>query len=119
MNIAVCDDEENIRCLIGKLIRKQEGSFHIMEFSSGRALLQFWQQEGRERIDILFLDISMNDIDGMEVAKQIRAEGRTGRTCVGQPSFADLCLGLFGIYAEGFFRQCFSVFAETDRREGI
>lgn len=73
MNIAVCDDEENIRCLIGKLIGKQEGSYHIMEFSSGGELLQFWQQEGRARIDILFLDISMNDIDGMEVAKQIRA----------------------------------------------
>lgn len=73
MNIAVCDDEESIRCLIGKLIGKQKGSFHIMEFSSGRELLQFWQQDGRERIDILFLDISMNDIDGMEVAKQIRA----------------------------------------------
>ncbi len=73
MNIAICDDEENIRCLIGKLIERQEGSFHIMEFSSGGELLQFWQQEGRERIDILFLDISMSDIDGMEVAKQIRA----------------------------------------------
>lgn len=73
MKIAVCDDEENIRCLIRKLIEKQEGSFPIMEFSSGGELLRFWQQEGRERIDILFLDISMNDIDGMEVAKQIRA----------------------------------------------
>lgn len=73
MNIAVCDDEENIRCLIGKLIERQEGDFHIMEFSSGGALLQFWKQEGRERIDILFLDISMDDIDGMEAARQIRA----------------------------------------------
>lgn len=73
MNIAICDDEENIRCLIRKLIERQEGSFHIMEFSSGGALLQFWQQEGRERIDILFLDISMDGIDGMKVAEQIRA----------------------------------------------
>lgn len=48
MNIAVCDDEENIRCLIGKLIERQEGDFHIMEFSSGGALLQFWKQEERE-----------------------------------------------------------------------
>lgn len=73
LKIAICDDEENMRCLIKKLIGRQDGSFSIMEFSSGGEFLQFWKQEGRERIDILFLDISMDGVDGMEVAKQIRA----------------------------------------------
>lgn len=73
VNIAVCDDEENIRCLIGKLVERQGGNFCIMEFSSGGELLQFWKQEGRARIDILFLDIAMDDVDGMETAEQIRA----------------------------------------------
>lgn len=72
MNIAVCDDEENIRTYIKKLIEMQDAECRIMEFSSGRELLQFWQQEDRGQIDILFLDISMDGTDGMEAAEQIR-----------------------------------------------
>ncbi len=72
MNIAVCDDEENIRYLIKRLIEKQDVSCQIMEFSSGEELLRFWEQEDREQLDILFLDISMDGTDGMETAEQIR-----------------------------------------------
>ena len=50
----------------------QNADCSVMEFSSGGELLRFWQQEDREDIDILFLDISMEDIDGMEAAAQIR-----------------------------------------------
>ena len=65
MNIAVCDDEENIRYLIKRLIEKQDVSCQIMEFSSGEELLRFWEQEDREQLDILFLDISMDGTDGI------------------------------------------------------
>lgn len=73
MNIAICDDEENVRCLIRKLIEKQTKDCRIMEFSSGGELLQFWRREDREQIEILFLDIAMEGADGMETAEQIRA----------------------------------------------
>lgn len=72
MNIAVCDDEENIRIYIKKLIEMQDADCLIMEFPSAGELLQFWQEEDREQIDILFLDISMDGTDGMEAAEQIR-----------------------------------------------
>ncbi len=72
MNIAVCDDEENIRIYIKKLIEEQDVSCQVMEFSSGEELLRFWGQEDREQLDILFLDISMDGTDGMETAEQIR-----------------------------------------------
>jgi two-component system LytT family response regulator/two-component system response regulator LytT len=72
LNIAVCDDEENVRCLIKKLIEKQTKDCRIIEFSSGGELLQFWKRENREQIDILFLDIAMEGADGMETAEQIR-----------------------------------------------
>jgi len=73
LNIAVCDDEENIRYLIKRLIEKQDVSCQIMEFSSGEELLRFWGQEDREQLDILFLDIYMDGTDGMETAEQISA----------------------------------------------
>lgn len=72
MNIAVCDDEENIRAYIKKLIETQDADCRIMEFTSGGELLRFWQREDREQVDILFLDISMDGTDGMEAAEQIR-----------------------------------------------
>lgn len=72
MNIAVCDDEENTRIYIKKLIEMQDAVCRIIEFSSGGELLQFWLQEDREQIDMLFLDISMDGTDGMEAAEKIR-----------------------------------------------
>lgn len=74
MNIAICDDEENIRIYIRKLIQKQETSCKITEFSSGKELLEFQDETNAEEIDILFLDISMGDEDGMTVAKQLRSQ---------------------------------------------
>ena len=74
MNIAICDDEENIRIYIRKLIQKQETFCKITEFSSGKELLEFQDETNAEEIDILFLDISMEDEDGMTVAKRLRSQ---------------------------------------------
>lgn len=74
MNIAICDDEENIRIYIRKLIQKQEPFCKITEFSSGKEVLEFQDETNAEEIDILFLDISMGDEDGMTVAKQLRSQ---------------------------------------------
>jgi DNA-binding LytR/AlgR family response regulator len=74
LNIAICDDEENIRIYIRKLIQKQETFCKITEFSSGKELLEFQDETNAEEIDILFLDISMEDEDGMTVAKQLRSQ---------------------------------------------
>lgn len=72
LNIAICDDEETIRVYIKKLIERQSKDCRIMEFSSGEELLRFWQTKDCGQIDILFLDISMDGVDGMEIAEQIR-----------------------------------------------
>ena len=74
MNIAICDDEDNIRIYIRKLIQKQEPFCKITEFSSGKELLEFQDETNAEEIDILFLDISMGDEDGMTVAKQLMSQ---------------------------------------------
>ncbi len=55
MNIAVCDDEENSRCFIKRLIEMQNVSCQVMEFLSGEELLRFWEQEDREQLDIILL----------------------------------------------------------------
>ena len=66
MHIGICDDEENVRAYIRKLIEQQNEECQITEYASGEELLQA-EKENSEKIDVLFLDIAMGDIDGMNV----------------------------------------------------
>ena len=67
MNIAVCDDDKNIRELIGSKVKKQYEKANIVYFTSGEEVL-LWN----ETIDIIFLDIQMPGRNGMEIARQLR-----------------------------------------------
>ena len=72
IHIAICDDEaymsSHIKAMACAFFRKKNREATIQLFSSGEELLEYDGQ-----IDILFLDIQMKDIDGMETAKKLRA----------------------------------------------
>ena len=73
--IAICDDIP-IECAdiakqIETILRRSNTDFIIKKFFSGQELLL-----SRESFDIIFLDIKMPNINGMELAKQIRKQGR-------------------------------------------
>ena len=105
MNIAICDDEENIRIYIRKLIQKQETFCKITEFSSGKELLEFQDETNAEEIDILFLDISMGDEDGMTVAKQLRSQMESKKEAV----WGSLPLLIFVTGYPEYMQEAFSV----------
>ena len=69
--IAVCDDEKNMSDHIKKMtrdfFRRKNVEVSILQFSGGEELLQY-----DKKIDILFLDIQMEKMDGMETAKKLR-----------------------------------------------
>lgn len=67
MRIAICDDEKNIRELIGNKVTVQYPEAEIVCYPSGEELLL-----SDKHIDILFLDIQMPGRNGMEVAKELR-----------------------------------------------
>ena len=71
INIAVCDDEkcmsEKIEKLVEDFFRKKNTNISVSEYSSGEELLK-----SNERIDILFLDIGMRGMDGIETARKLR-----------------------------------------------
>lgn len=67
MRIAICDDEKNIRELIGAKVSKQYPEADILFFSNGEELLL-----SDISIDILFLDIEMPGRNGMEIAEELR-----------------------------------------------
>ncbi len=74
LRIAICDDEKQYLAeeeeLVKAYLEKQEMEYQIDGFSSGQELLRVHQ--GVVDYKIVFLDIKMDGVDGMEVAKQIR-----------------------------------------------
>ena len=69
MNIAVCDDDINIRIQLFDLIKKQYRNAKISCFNEGEELISC-----DSVFDIYFLDIEMGDVSGIELAKRIREE---------------------------------------------
>ncbi len=73
IHIAICDDEkhmsDHIKTITSDFFRKKNREIHIRTFAGGEELLNYDGQ-----IDILFLDIQMKDMDGMETARKLRAD---------------------------------------------
>lgn len=71
IRIAICDDEkymsDYIRKMTADFFRGENIDTEILQFSCGEELLKYEKQ-----IDVLFLDIQMKDIDGMETARRLR-----------------------------------------------
>lgn len=69
MKIAVCDDDIATREHIVMLIKEQIKDITVVTFASGEEMLK-----AKEDFDILFLDVKMKELSGMDVAKHIRQE---------------------------------------------
>lgn len=75
LQIAICDDEqfyrEKIKDLLEKYLDERGVACELHLFISGKEFLE--QCENRVRFDIVFLDINMENVDGMQTAMQIRS----------------------------------------------
>lgn len=71
INIAICDDEkyvsDKIRNMVADFFHRKNMEIAVFQFLSGEELLKC-----DKSMDILFLDIQMNAIDGMETARKLR-----------------------------------------------
>ena len=67
MKIAICDDEQIFRDTLYKKLVKYNKTFEIKEFRTGRELI-----DSRIKFDIIFLDIEMPELNGMDTAKKLR-----------------------------------------------
>lgn len=67
MDIAVVDDKIVICKHIHEMIKKQRQDCHVVCFSSGEELLA-----AAKPFDIIFLDIQMYGMNGIETAKEVR-----------------------------------------------
>jgi two-component system, LytTR family, response regulator LytT len=80
LNIAICDDLKAERQIIidkiSHYIQKNVLEANILEFQDGEDLLEYIH-ENEMSFDIIFLDIYMNCMNGMETARKIREVDNT------------------------------------------
>ena len=78
IRIAICDDElearENLRFQLEKIINEKQEEI-VYEFSGGGSAVR-WLGSHPGEIDLLFLDVEMSDLNGMETARRIREFNR-------------------------------------------
>lgn len=72
MNFVICDDDKadagRLKVLLEKYSRESGIGSTIYEYNSGVDLLSNINSD----IDVIFLDINMDDMDGLTIAKRIR-----------------------------------------------
>ena len=75
LRLAICDDEpfyrKKIRALLEKDLEARGLPCEISLFPSGKAFLA--EGENRVRYDVVFLDINMEEMDGIQTAAEIRS----------------------------------------------
>lgn len=75
IKIAVVDDEKQIREQIRKRIQNIQINSHVDTYSTGEELLA-----GKKYYDVIFLDIQMDGMNGIETAKKLRAQSAVNGT---------------------------------------
>lgn len=79
LRIALCDDEQEardqLRFQLEKSIYETDEEI-VYEFSSGETAVR-WLKKHPGEIDLLFLDVEMKEMTGMEAAERIREFDKT------------------------------------------
>lgn len=100
LRIAICDDDKNIISEIKKCIESYDGlKFKITTYEGGEKLL-----EDSEKFDVIFLDIDMPKIDGIETAKRIRNFDKAVKL-IYITSYTDYMNLAFSVHAFGYLNK--------------
>ena len=77
VKIAICDDEKLFVGRISEIVRaffaEQKVDYHVDEFYSGEEFVQLKEKVGD--YDIVFLDMQMKELNGIETARYLRKYG--------------------------------------------
>ena len=77
LKIGICDDSQenrqSLKWTLEGILEEKNLDHTILEFSSGEGILGWFQKHPHE-MDLLFLDIEMGKVNGMETARRLRQE---------------------------------------------
>ena len=106
MRFAICDDEvDSIAAIVNYFQNREDINCEITEFTDGNILAKSYQ---KDRFDVLFLDLEMPEISGIEIAEAIR-------------KVDDWIIIVFVTSHSQYMKECFKClplgFVEKDRLE--
>lgn len=100
IKIGICDDEKNIVDRIESYINNyKDKTFNIITYNSGEELLK-----EKRYLDVIFLDIDMPKINGIETAKFIRKYDKNVKI-IYVTSFTEYVNLAFGVHAFGYLNK--------------
>jgi two-component system, LytTR family, response regulator len=100
LNIAICDDDENIIRKIENFIKEYDDEeCKITTYSCGEDLLK-----ERKAFNVIFLDIDMGGLNGIETARQIRNYDK-GVKIIYATNFTDYVNLAFEVHAFGYLNK--------------
>lgn len=81
MNIIVCDDDKKMLDEVSKILKKtarqRKQCVNIKKYTSAEQFL-FEEEENLKAIDLVYLDIEMGKMNGIELAETLRNKGYNG-----------------------------------------
>lgn len=104
LRIGICDDLADARLVLRSLLeriledRKVQGQF--FEFSSGETLLRWYDHHAGE-LDLVFLDMELHELDGLETARRLR-EADDGLQMVFVTGYAEHVFDGYSVGALGY-----------------
>ncbi len=108
MKIAICDDEKTIRESLGSKVKRLYPEAELEFYETGEELLA-----RGDKPDILFLDIQMPGMDGMNVARELRRKG--GNTILIFVTATEECV--FQAFDVGAFHYLIKPFSDEKFRK--
>ena len=107
LRIGICDDVYDarlvLRSALERVLEKRRVQGQFWEFSSGEGLLG-WLEHHAGELDIVFLDMEMGELDGMETARRLRAADE-GLQLVFVTGYADHVFDGYSVGALGYLMK--------------
>lgn len=104
LQIGICDDQQQarltLRWTLERLLEQRAVQGQIYEFSSGEGLLG-WMEKHQGELDLVFLDIEMKALTGMETARRLRKTD-AGLQLVFVTGYADYVYDGYAVGALGY-----------------
>lgn len=107
LRIGICDDSLDarfaLRCALERILERKNMAATFFEFSAGERLLQ-WMENHIGELELIFLDMEMGTLDGIETARKLR-EADNGLQIVFVTAYADRVFDGYTVSALGYLMK--------------
>ena len=107
LRIGICDDSADariaLRAALERALDRRRGEGTFFEFSSGEGFLR-WLKNHAGELELVFLDIEMGELNGMETARRLR-EADEGLLLVFVTGYTDYVFDGYSVGALGYLMK--------------